>query len=206
MVETTAGPDRARRLDELAGVTREYSRYMSSVFGLAATALGAWMLGATLVGVRWPRAGMNLAIVTPLVWLCAVSLARARYQRYGVVAEARAFESSPLRSISLGFTYFFCVLGVLVSSRFGTGTLVLGAVTFVAVPALAVRLTRGTGDATVTVFAVALFGTFDGHARSLLRALLLSTAYLGFALAGIWSHVRFRRLERRLAALKGGLA
>lgn len=207
MSDPVNGPD-AARLNELADVTRAYARYSGPSSGLAATLIGAWILAAEWVLARAPRAGELLFAFGPLVWITAVSFARRFYQRHGEVVgnsdDERWLRSNAYRAtimIGLFMSTLVAIDKQFREPRRGSEMLVVAAL--VAAAMLSAWLLRTIS----LVFTMSLV-IFAGQA---VEAAAAPAWYswsrigigVGFIGLGIFDHFRYRRLERRLAKLKG---
>jgi len=193
------------RLAELRRVTRHYGVY-SRVTGLPVAALGAWFLAGMLAMPT--TAGRLVLVAAPLAWAGAAGVSSSLYTRRGVVT------SMPRGWLWLGTVLVWVMGGLwlfeLTSARWlravvPRGALLGGALlVLLVVGLLAYRWTKDgrSTDAWVT-FIFSMIGVRDprpfderwgGWAYTAVAAL--------FVLAGIYSHLRFRRLERRMAALR----
>jgi hypothetical protein len=200
--------DGAARLEELAEVTRTYASYSRTAFGLAHTVPGAVALVAVALARLGNSWGSTLLALTPLVWLVTLWALRSWYQRHGLVIEQDPLLpglSRAARWLSLSVTTVLSVFLVLGCWRDGR---LLGAATALAVPPIGLRVARGRADleATTYVTAVAAFGAPYLARGAGIEAAVLASLALIWVLGGVWQHLQYRRLERRLAALKRGFA
>jgi hypothetical protein len=211
MTEWTGVPE-ASRLDELAAVTRECGKYSRTAFGFALAVPGGWILLALAVAaVSVPLSRVAFA-VGPVLWLVLLPRARDSYQRHGRVvgpdADTTGFAIDILTPVVL---WTAAVLGVRTLLRekgawagtpewLGWLAVLVCAAGYVATPLLARRRVEAATDRSLT-FAFAAYAVV-----SLPDAWWPALAAL-FGLVcvarGAYQHVVFRRLERRLAALKG---
>jgi hypothetical protein len=224
-VTAPAGAPEAARLDEVAAVTKEYATWSRTAYGFAAIGTGAVVLAFVALdvfgGAEWTRA---LHLLDAPVWLLLLGGARRYYQRHGVVMEPEAGNRS--RRVPVALVGLMAALPVL--QRFGgvdrlagmdgpiaTVALVLGAV---GVPLLAAEVGRSRSDF-ATTYAFLMFGGVVARipggpagrrvVEQILRSYLLAFLALwgaGLVVQGIREHLRYRRLERRLAALKAAAA
>jgi hypothetical protein len=190
-------------------VTKEYGRYFGSCLGLAAAAVGVWLLGSEWAVSAFPRAGRLLFAVGPVVGLGFASWARRYYQRHGEVITEGELSGLPgeltgrwLRVLALSAIFCTAVRAIveqLERPRSEYEFVVIAA--FVATPMLAIRFARGYHHlvlvAMLSAFALSSFRSPDDWSASVV------TIGIAFVVLGIWDHGRYRRLERRLRALKG---
>ncbi len=201
------------RLDELAAVTKEYAHFSGPGAGLALTAIGCWLLGAQWVLSDSPRLGAFLFLFAPFLWVALASIARAYYQRHGeVIGSSRAdlnVRSAPFRSTMLFIVFvavFRGISGLLDAPGGEFESLALAA--YLGMAMLAVGLVRTRPWIAYLYWAVTTLATLTGPVGGRAEPRWHAWARIAFAVtalvAGILSHLRYRRLERRLVALKGG--
>lgn len=206
------------RLDELAEVTKAYATYSRRAFGVAFVALGAWMAAALAVRVvSFPWSAILLAFA-PLAWVLVVPPARAYYQRRGRVIEAEDEASGCLLGIAFPvflWTYALLVPSMLwsrhrawasASGGWAWAGLLLGMAAFPVAAAWARKRLEGSVDKSF-LFLPAIFAIQSRGDGGTLSTISLGTTVLAaFFLMGkgAYDHLAFRRLEGRLAALKGG--
>lgn len=228
MAYPSSAPD-PQRLDALAAVTHEYATYSRTAYGLAFVATGTSILGAVAFEATthsvWARFGM-LALAP--AWLLLLAAARAYYQRHGVVLEPG--QRQKRRRVYLAWVWFVCAWQAALLVReaasarddpWMTLATMLSVCAIVAVPLLTAEIACGKLDLVVTVLVLLLAtalapGAFDppsvanvhGRSRAIMRTTFVlpvfATAGAALIVAGVRSHLRYRRLERRLAALKEG--
>jgi hypothetical protein len=205
-------PPGLARLEDLRALTAAYARYSRTWFGFASALTGAWLLAALSLAVWRSRpVGVLLLHATPLVWLALLVRARAYYQRLGEVVQQeipnRSFQPT-LRRWGLFIVYFTGVVGIVFRfdpRRGYSGELdplaMADVAIFVAIPMVASMVTRGIGDLSLT-YSLAIVVVVWGERLDPWGLVLavLAAAQVG---GGIVQHVAHRRLERRLAALKG---
>jgi len=197
------------RLDELAAVTKEYAKYSEAVTGFAGALTGGWLLAAEWVRSVSPRPGEMLLAFAPLLWMVLALPARRYYQRHGrVVAE------DPLRADEVamsgrhkGMAVTVIVLQSLVGITRQLDSVrgpweMLTVAAFAAMPVLAVRLVRANQDVMLVMIVGWLVAPNVPSGWELWYAVIRSALAIGLFLVGTLDHVHFRRLERRLAALK----
>jgi hypothetical protein len=191
-------------LDELAAVTEEYGRFFGRSAGFAAVLIGGWLLAAeALLGVS-TRGGEFLFAVAPLVWIALVSLARAHYQRHGeVIGNLREGEGFGYRTMMLAAIFVAALVGIMRHFDFPRrpGDLFTVAA-FVATPMLAIRFVRTGPQLAAAMVMTAFAGNLRADAGPAWYGWFRIAFGFGLALIGIFEHFRYRRLERRLAALK----
>jgi len=203
------------RLDELAAVTREYARYSRRAFGFASVALGAWIAAALAVGaVSIPWSSILFACGS-LAWVLLVPRARAYYQRHG-----RVIEPEPDMSGLAGefFALFLWVFALYLPLRFwihyrtwasasgvvGWAGLAVAAAAVLATAALARTRLTGAGDLLFPVLLMILAMDVDRSVIDSVATVAVTALFAALNIVkGVYDHVAFRRLERRLAALKG---
>jgi hypothetical protein len=223
-VSETAKAPELERLGELEAATREYAEFSRESVGLAGVA-GAVVLAAKLSTIWLVRARWDavVTVLLPLLWLLALQLGRSLYQR------GRAVIASPRRGwgrrVDLGLVHLGVSLAVLQLVMQGEPTSEDGALYLTAffaallvVPGLvglASASVRGRGDSMITValafpphfLRLPLSRTFN-RAQALALGILLggsaALVLVGLAVTGVQQHLAFRRLERRLLALRGG--
>ena len=209
------------RLDELAAVTREYATWSRTAYGFAAIGTGAVVLAFVGLDVLGGAEGMRaLHLLDAPVWLVLLLAARRYYQRHGVVLEPDPRLRS--RRVSLALVGLMSALVVL--QRFAgadriagmegplpTALLVLGAV---GVPLAAAEVGRSRLDFATTLFFLMMTpflarvpagSPSSREVFGILRAYMLVLVGLygaGLVVQGAREHLRYRRLERRLAALR----
>jgi hypothetical protein len=212
----------AARLDELAAVTSEYARYSSERSGLAASAVGAFGLGVLAIMVRSLTWGRIAALWSPLVTIGLVVAGRRYYQRFGSVlaAERSRPGAAGLRRITLLLTLLFTSLAVVSTALHwedwsaGSSSAELALLGFLAtapaLPLLVDRKVGGLWDGQLVSFSLLIAqitaAGSDGLRFRVTLAFIGSVAALAGAVlvgAGVYQHAKYRRLERRLAALKG---
>jgi hypothetical protein len=155
-----------------------------------------------------------LLAFAPLIWVELLPRARAHYQRHGEVIESEKGWNG--RRAFLGFALVFAVLtpAELVKHQLGwaveTGRvacvgLVAAVVAVLVAAARAKRNTRGTYDALMTVVLPGcVAGAISaGRVYPTFWTVFLLTFGGTLIAEGMYGHIVFRRLERRLTALKG---
>jgi hypothetical protein len=204
-----ANASEAARLDELAAVTSEYAGYSRTVFGVGDALIGAWLISAAWVRTISARGGELLLFVAPVASIAIVAAARAYYQRRGEVVEQRA--APPwVRGLILLCLYLWSVVAAWQQSKTpleqAGGAVVLVAIAaLVATPMLALRCTRGLRDAGTAMVLVMLAALTRANRGAPSEDLFVwGGALFGGALVvvGIWGHIQYRRMERRLAAFR----
>jgi hypothetical protein len=214
------------RLKDLSELTKEYSTYSRTAFGLAWVGAGVWLFAALLVRARSPEWSRLLFLLSPTVWLLSLARARAHYQRHGAViqdehgmATLLSSRSGELRAMYILATLNICWLMLEQQGSGWTGVgymlgLFAAVAGLVAVPLLAQRITRGRFDAVVSSGMLAggtigghEFATWVGRQRQTANLLVLWYALILFILGmlvlmGALQHRNYRRLERRLAKLR----
>lgn len=237
----TAGAGEAKRLDELAAVTREYAASAAAAFGWPSIVGGALALGALGVDLfvpwRWPHV---LYLSIPSVSLLVALASRAYYQRHGEVVEtSAALWTHRGRWPAIGLALFAAAgLTAFVLRAMATATVepdraldaalavTIVAFALVALPVLFARMVRSGADlARILVFVNLGIGMtltaapptpVPGLDTERLGQVLAASHWMcGSVLAfvaivmiagGVREHARYRRLERRLAALRSSAA
>ncbi len=208
----------AERLDELAAVTKAYAKYSRSAFGFASVATGAWVGAVLLMRTLSAQWSNVLFAFVPAVWVVLLPRARAHYQKHGRVLEPEIdVEGLAADILNPLFLHVFALMGavVLTYEQLGwaraTGLLgwtgLIAAVTaLLATPWLARRRLTSVIDWSyangLAMFVVGSCTRQAGTMGVLWTAAVASLA-VGSVALGTYQHVGFRRLERRLAALRG---
>jgi hypothetical protein len=202
----------ARRLDELAAVTREYARFSQSAYGIALVVVGLWIAAAATIlrsALEWGTIALAFA---PVVHVELLPLARGSYERRGrvIAREPGAAARAAWLMFAIGFA-LVAAGSLLRHARWASAGgpprwIALGAagVALLSFVARVIRRTRGAQDAimaNLVVFVVAGAVVESPNDPPFWVAMLLSSAALFVAL-GIWQHITFLWLERRLAALR----
>jgi len=194
----------AERLDELTRVTKEQRTY-SRTSGLPLAALGCWLLVGTLAGDTVH--GRALLLGAPLVWIVAEWMSVRLYSSQGVVVVHLRW----LRWMRLALLLWLCWAWVdriphahwyreLVSPELLRAG-VIAEVVAVAVAALwSSRRGRYLDGAWIAILA-AFLATSDTVYSLIGRRGWFAVMWAGVMVAGIYSHLRFSRLERRIASL-----
>jgi hypothetical protein len=206
-VEGSDGPAApAQRMEELARVTQAFGTF-SQASGLPLAALGGWLLVGTLATDT--IAGRCLLLLSPLAWIGAEAVSVRLYTAHGaVVAIARWQRWAGLFLVLVwGWLWVDEIHFARWYRPLPTGLMQgLAIAVLVAVALAAIRSERRgryAYGAWITLFAAAQLGT-----RDTVRPLEGSRGWLalGWALlvaVGVLTHLRFRRLERRMAVLRG---
>ncbi len=209
----------AARLEELAAVTKEYAQYAHALSGLGASAAGAWFVALFVVAIRSDAWGRVAGLWTPFVVLAVLLLAKRHYQRFGYVSApaspSRSTRLALVRELGPAFTAGAAILSVATQhERWSRGDhlLSLGAAAAVAaVPfAFVMRARVRAGDldeifarlSDLQVLAIVILASpFESM---IVKGWLALMAVYGVAMfpIGVREHLRYRRLERRLAALR----
>jgi hypothetical protein len=207
----TEKPVDLARLEELAAVTAEYVRYSDSGVGLAAT--GTWVLAAVWVATRSARVGELLLVFAPLASMAFISSARAYYQRHGKVIGSPPEGYGLARSFGLAVVFVSVLAGIdsqFIGPRRGDETLAVAALLGTAM--LASRFAR-TYPSLFLVLTPLIAISANDHEKIAppedgfwFRGWVLIALGLAFTLAGAFAHYRYRRVERRLAAIRGKAA
>jgi hypothetical protein len=106
----------------------------------------------------------------------------------------------PVHGPALFGVYFICLGSAWQRMRHPAGLDFLAVAVLIAVPALALRLSRNASDAAFIACGIVPFHLVLGGALE--WVLLFGIGGSAWFAMGFWSHVRYRRLERRLAALR----
>lgn len=229
MVDVTDGPAGAARLDELAAVTREYATYSRTTHGLALTATGAYLLAATALDASSLSPRVPFAyLMAPALWLVALWGSHRYYQRHGAVIEPQR-PGSGLRRVLLvaicaeaAFFAWVATVAFEVAPRWGgprdLWSLLLSfgvTLALVAVPLLAATVARGNDEITATFLLVTVQLYLPAlpdppipispASASFRWVFVAATALMALGMVpwGVRQHLSYRRLERRLASLKG---
>lgn len=202
MNEPADGSDPAR-LEELAAVTREYAQFSGPSAGFASTLIGGWILGSQALQSSSPRLAELLFLLAPFVWAALASSARRFYQRHGeVIGISRAdlqVKSGPMRTTMLFIVFVAALRGIIGVVEAPRGGYELAIAAYLGMAMLAVRLVRTSPWIAYAYWGVATMATLPpGPGYAWAR---ISFGFVAVA-AGVVSHLRYRRLERRLAALK----
>ncbi len=142
-------------------------------------------------------------VLAPVFWLAVLSGARPYYQRHGeaIEQEVQLWRDRP---ITLLMIYVESVAAIWLRIRSpesygGSDTLLLSFAALVAAPMLSVHMTRGEIDASKTALLL-LLATFPSIPAGWVW--LVACYGLWEIAYGALEHRRYRRLERRLAALR----
>lgn len=196
----------AARLEELAAVTREYAKYSRTRSGFAIAAAGACLLLGVAALLDGGVVAANVLVVfAPLVWLAILPLARTYYQRRGEVIEHEPQPDGPAWPVPVG-VYVSAVVAILfrLGMREGRldGEVMVTTAALVGLPTLAGALRHRLGDLSAT-----MSGLMGPAMVPVERWEWLKWLVAGLGAIAVWrgalEHLAHRRLERRLAALKG---
>lgn len=224
MSETVNAPDPAR-LDELAAVTKEYGKYSAGGAGVSLAVLGVFWLAAASLALAG-ASGWSVVVfaLAPAAWFLTVRAARRYYRRYGVVTLSD--DELGLGKSGGWLAGFACAVLLIQAIAFGLAgwrwaaagspgrwvAYALGVAALLFAARVAPRWTQDTRSG-FAAFAVAFAGNStilswrSGKPWSVPDVGFVVAVGMGgvvFVAAGVVQHLRYRRLERRLAALKGG--
>jgi hypothetical protein len=191
-------------LEELATLTDTYARASAASPGILLT--GVWILGAEWVLRSSVRAGQLLFMFMPLASLAFFSLARGYYQRHGEVIAKLEPGFSWIRPFFLGVVFFLALDGI--EKQFQgprQGHEHLAAAAFLATAMLASWVAHTRPQHFTTFWTFILLSAswanadpsrpgWDNWFRPVMGSL--------FVLAGVLTHLQYRRVERRLTALR----
>lgn len=221
MSETVNAPDPAR-LDELAALTREYGKYSAGGAGVSLAVLGVfWIAAASLALAGASGWSVVLFALAPAAWFIAVRAARRHYRRRGVVTLSD--DELGLGKSGGAWAGFACAFLVIQAIAFGVegwrwaaagspGKWVAyagGVVALTFAAWVAPQWNRDTRSG-FGALAVASMGTSVVLSWRPARpwpgwepgSVVVAVGGVVLVAAGIVQHLRYRRLERRLAALK----
>jgi hypothetical protein len=217
-------PTDPARLDALAAATRAYAAYSSTAFGLGYSAWGGLLVLSGLACLASPTWGPMLVFIAVPAWFPLMRSARQRYQRRGEVrgeeqgmSARRARQNGLVGIVLLGGLFLFKVASHRADWAANQGLsasvamAVAVACTLLAV-ALAVAWGRGYRDSYLPgllLFFWAMQVTSDERFLPASRGevvpavVLLCGAGLMLAVLGGGEHQAWKRLDRRLAQLRG---
>jgi hypothetical protein len=218
-----APPDPAR-LDALAAATREYATYSSTAFGLGYIAWGGLLVVAGLACLASPAWGPILVFTAAPAWFPLMRRARRHYQGRGEVrGEEQGMSARRARQNGLFGLVLVSGLFLLKIARHradwaasqgapaSVAMAVAVACTLLAV-VLAVAWARGYRDTylpALVIFLWAMLVATDerflpaSRADAVLPTVLLFGTGLFLAVRGGHEHEAWKRLDRRLAHLRG---
>ncbi len=214
-----SAPFGPQQLQELEDITRLYGQYGRTRFGWGLSAVAAWVTLAALVHLASPGWGRLLLVLGGPLWFVMVAVARRWYQRRGSVIPVEEVRGSVWPSgtprvngllsllllggfpgaalVARGSTWFEAApLSIGVSNALAVASLVATAL-------LAWRVGRGYRD-TMAPGGMLYAAMMSGVGRLLPGDIALLTGAVGLVgvAMGVYQHTRFRRLERRLLALR----
>jgi hypothetical protein len=206
------------QLEELAAVTKEYATYSSKRSGLAGAAAGAWYIATFVIALRNETWGRIAGLWGPILIIGLLAAGRRYYQRFGRVLELSASPPPPKRWRSVGLVLLLTAITIMDAtlnldawsddSSLARWAIVSALAAAPAVPLLADRVIQGFWDWGILLCSLVstnyLAMTHDRFGWVLAKLVLGLVALFGAVLVavGIGHHLRYLRLERRLAAMR----